>query len=458
MKAFVVVVVLAALTLLAQSQAAVNSSLKGLTFKAAYQGERLSDAFSSIFYAGGGVVLAGKRSNTAGHRIYRSTDHGRTWSTTPEPSGYSGKHVYFFDKNSNTGVILTGTGDTGSPVMLRSKDDGKTWSVVLTAAQAKSLAGTDAGAIFSPLWLQDSNHWIACLRNTASGKSHIIESKDDGSTWTSVDTTGLHAGCRRMILTSYGHILCAGVFADSGYNPGLYLSQNKGRSWVKVIDDIMAFAGMEELPKGIYLAGTMNYKSNIPNKIVKSKRSNNRVTVTLKESLSGISDGTCVGIASMSDSSMNVHQCAKISVINSKSFSYANSGADVAEHSESNAVFLPPDPCAIYRSTDAGASWEKVATLPVYSMMTYVREIRYLGNGLVYAFLAANENEWDDRALAVYRSTDSGKTWNLVQDEIYVGKYGRLNSVYQTALTDSNILVAATQPDSDIIIHEGSFS
>ena len=226
---------------------------------------------------------------------------------------------------------------------------------------------------------------------------------------------------------------------------------------MKMIDNIKAFAGMEELPGGVYLAGTMNSRS-VPTKIASVKRQNNRVYVTMKENLVGVKDGSCVGIASMSDSSMNVHPCAQIKLINSKSFSYANSGSDVKERSESSGVILPEDPCEIYRSTDVGASWKKVATVPAYSVMTYVREIRHLGNGLVYAFVAASENNWDNRALEVFRSADRGATWKRVAGDIYVGKYGRLNAVYQTALTGSNILVAATQPDSDIIIHEGPFN
>jgi len=443
--------------LVISSAAYENRSSNSLTFKTAYSGAKLSDAFSSIFYAGDGVVLAGKRSNTAGNRIFRSTDHGRSWSATAEPKGYSGKHVYFFGMNNESKIIITGTGDTGDPCLMRSKDMGKTWTVVLSGSEASKMAGCDPRAIFSPLWM-GGKRWIACLRTTTGGASHIIESNDDGVNWHSLKTTGLHAGCRRMVLTSLGHILCGGVFADSGHNPGLYLSQDKGYTWSKMVDNIMAFAGMAELPKGIYLAGTMNYLSNVPNAIAKAKRENNRVYVTMKENLVGVKDGSCVGIASMSDSSMNVHPCVKITLINSKSFSYPNSGPNVNEHSESKAVILPYDPCEMYRSKDAGASWKKVATLPGYSLMTYIREIRYLGNGLVYAFVAANENSWDDRALAVYRSTDYGETWKTVEEEIYVGKYGRLNSVYQTALTDTNILVAATQPDSDIIIHEGPFN
>jgi len=425
-----------------------------LTFTAAYTGGKLSDAFSSIFYAGDGVVLAGKRSNTKGNRIFRSTNHGRSWTTTPEPSGYSGAHVYFFDKNNDTGVIITGTGDTGSPCLLRSTDMGKTWTVVLSASAATSIAGRDPGAIFSPLSM-GNKRWIACFRNVLK-QSHIIESLDDGLSWHTLPTSGLKAGCRRMIRTSYGYVVCGGTFGDTVDDRALYISTNGGSAWTPVVKNWNAFAGLAELPGGVLLAGSVEVLS-MNTKISSVKRSGNRVYVTMKNKLSGIKTGSCVGFASMSDSSMNVHPCVQVTVTDSTHLHYANSGPDVSEHSESNAVILPENPCTIYRSTDRGSSWSKVGTLNGYSLITYVREIRYLGNGLVYAFVAASENEWDDRGLQVYRSTNSGASWSRVQEEIYVGKYGRLNSVYQTALTDKQILVAATQPDSDIIIHEGPF-
>ena len=247
------------------------------------------------------------------------------------------------------------------------------------------------------------------------------------------------------------------MFGDTDKDRALYLSQDKGYTWIPVVPNWYSFAGMADLPNGVYLAGSVNIVS-METKISSVKRVNNRVYVTMKKPLSGVKTGSCVGFASMSDSSMNVHPCTEVTVQDSTHLSYANSGPDVSEHSESKAVILPENPCTIYRSSDCGATWTQVATVTAYSLLTYVRDIRYLGNGLVYAFVAGSENEWDDRALEVYRSADMGKTWARVEDDIYVGKYGRLNSVYQTALTDTNILVAATQPDSDIIIHEGPFN
>jgi len=256
-----------------------------------------------------------------------------------------------------------------------------------------------------------------------------------------------------MILTSMGHILCAGCFNQSNSNRGLYLSQDKGTTWIQVIDNWDSFAGLAELQKGVYLAGSFHFASS-SSKISSVKRVNNRVYVTLDKVMDSVKR---FEIGSMSDPTMNIDSSVEVTYHNATTFSYPSVGPDVSERSENTGVILPESPCTIYRSQDAGASWNKVATVVAYSKLTYVREIRYLGNGLVYAFVAGNENSWADRALQVYRSQDYGVTWEHITQEIYVGKYGRLNSVYQTALTDTNTLVAATQPDSDIIIHVGPF-
>lgn len=59
------------------------------TLYAVYEGEEMSDAFSSIHYMGEGVVLAGKRSSTVNDRIFRSENYGLdgTWSSVGKITG-----------------------------------------------------------------------------------------------------------------------------------------------------------------------------------------------------------------------------------------------------------------------------------------------------------------------------------------------------------------------------------
>ncbi|GIQ89116.1 hypothetical protein KIPB_011514, partial [Kipferlia bialata] len=234
----------------------------------AYIGTQMSDAFSSIHYVGNGVAVAGKRSNTAGNRIFRSTQYGEpgTWSSVGEIDGYSGHHVYFFGSNGDT--VITGTGDTGNACLMRSDDAGATWTVILSASDLKSLSGnTDPGAVYSPLFV--GGRWIVCLRSAKPGK-HIIESFDDGLTWTTCATTGLTAGARRMIVASDGNIMYGGAFPDSGKKTAFFLSKDDGMSFSKSLEGETVFAGLEDLGEGRYLVGTYSYG---PHPVLSSYRS-----------------------------------------------------------------------------------------------------------------------------------------------------------------------------------------
>ncbi|GIQ90639.1 hypothetical protein KIPB_013506 [Kipferlia bialata] len=95
-----------------------------------------------------------------------------------------------------------------------------------------------------------------------------------------------------------------------------------------------------------------------------------------------------------------------------------------------------------------------VASPVAYSAISYVREITHIGDGVVLAYVAGNEDQWDDRALRYYQSLDWGVTWTPLANQ-FTSSYGPLNSVYEVAVVDKGdgeyALLGATQPDSDII-------
>jgi PKD repeat protein len=235
-----------------------------------YQGEEYTDAFSSVAYFGQGIVVAGKRSwndyppNIA---IYRSTDYGLTWYTVPNPAGITGRHVYYFGQHNSR--VFAGTGDEGSACLMRSDNYGATWSVVLTTADLKALAGPSSRvmAVFTPVYM-GGNRWLVNLRNDETGSSpsplctstsstctlYFLESLDDGNTWHAFYPTGIDTSARKMILTSDGTLLYAGFVQ----NHGLYVSRDGGYSFLKR-SDFLAFAGMADLGNGVYLAGTYAY-------------------------------------------------------------------------------------------------------------------------------------------------------------------------------------------------------
>ena len=106
-----------------------------------YQGAENTGAFSSIAYLGDGIVVAGKRrwnESAPNVAIYRSTDYGQSWNTVPNPSGLTGRHVYFFGQHGSR--VFAGTGDEGNVCLMRSDDHGASWSVVLTTAELRTLA------------------------------------------------------------------------------------------------------------------------------------------------------------------------------------------------------------------------------------------------------------------------------------------------------------------------------
>lgn len=257
----------------------------------------MSDAFSSIFHAGNGVVLAGKRTATPGNRIFRSTSNGEpgTWRSVGEIAGFSGAHTYWFGGHGAT--VITSTGDVGDPCVLRSTDRGATWRVVLTAAQVRVLSGgVDPGAVFSPLFV--GGRWIICLRSAVPGR-HLAESLDDGVTWRQMNATGLTAGARRMMLTRDGRVMLAGTFPDKGTKPGLFISSDGGATWAKRLDGEPVFAGMEDCGGGVLLVGTYNFGREPVR--TKTRERSGGVAIVTTATPHGLVNGSRTAIYAMAD-------------------------------------------------------------------------------------------------------------------------------------------------------------
>jgi hypothetical protein len=248
---------LAAVLIASPGSPAASDDFAGLV--SVYQGAQNTDAFSSVAYLGQGVVLAGKRSwnlFAPNISIYRSTDYGLIWTPVPNASGITGSHVYFFGQHESR--VFAGTGDTGNVCLMRSDNYGATWSVVLTTAQLRTLAGTsndtNVAAVFSPVYMGE-NRWLLNLRNDETAV-YFLESLDDGETWHAFHPTGIDTSARKMLLTSDGTLLYAGFIQ----NHGMYVSHDGGYSFAKA-SSFYAFAGMADLGDGTYLAGT--YDSSI---------------------------------------------------------------------------------------------------------------------------------------------------------------------------------------------------
>lgn len=123
---------------------------------------------------------------------------------------------------------------SGAPVLLVSKNRGKTWSF-----RSKVASSTKAGTRLTECslsYLGDTN-WMALIRNeTPPFHLYRTESRDDGQTWSCPVKTGL-CGHAPMILDPaffYGHLA---IYRDLGEpEPGVAigLSVDDGRVWERV--------------------------------------------------------------------------------------------------------------------------------------------------------------------------------------------------------------------------------
>jgi hypothetical protein len=218
--------------------------------EAAFQGPEASDAFSAIHYLGDGRIIAGKRSSYAANRFLLSEDEGETWQVLGCP-GSTGSHTYFFGQNGAT--LLAGTGDTGSACLMRSTDGGATWSVVLSAADLRSLVGsTDVKSVFSPVYLGE-DRWIVNLKSFDT-RNKVIMSSDDGVKWSVPSAQpgqAISSWARQMILTSDGVLLWPSSTTDR-----MYLSSDEGSSWSWVtVPGAFLFQPLCDAGDGVYFCG-----------------------------------------------------------------------------------------------------------------------------------------------------------------------------------------------------------
>jgi len=129
------------------------------------------NSINKILNIGNGIIIAG--SGNGGGKIYRSTDYGATWGTANDviPSGFVASLVY-----CGNGIVILG-GATLFGFIYRSTDYGQNFSLVLD--------GTTAG--FIDVWsLAYLGNDIVIAGLGAGGASDILRSADNGLTWTTV--------------------------------------------------------------------------------------------------------------------------------------------------------------------------------------------------------------------------------------------------------------------------------
>ncbi len=168
-----------------------------------------TDTVASVYETPTGTVLAG----TFTKGIYRSTDHGTTWSVTTGTAGYRINDMAYISGALWAGLELGG--------LYKSTDDGATWvrqtlpSPIPVTASVRKLATNLNGDFLASVYDVPSDEGYGIGRST-----------DGGASWG--PTSGLLEGNVTDIVTSptTGHMFSA----VKGSN-GLYKSTDNGVTW-----------------------------------------------------------------------------------------------------------------------------------------------------------------------------------------------------------------------------------
>lgn len=199
-----------------------------------------SDA--NVLYVGTGEHAVRGQSSTYGDGVYRSTDQGRTWSNVGLAATRQIAQVRIHPRDPDI-VYVAAQGDrwkgTAERGIYRSKDGGKSWTLVLKGENATSGASdlsmdaTNPRILYAAFW--DAQRFPWQVRSGGPG-SGIWKSLDGGDTWKRL-TEGLP-----KLMGKIG-VALSPANADRVYaiveaeNGGLFRSEDAGATWRRMSDD-----------------------------------------------------------------------------------------------------------------------------------------------------------------------------------------------------------------------------
>lgn len=194
-----------------------------------------------------GTVPDVGRMHHLGTLIVSSRDNGHTWS---EPHEISTQGMPFRDTEGPTdapiempdgslvmgviGYALHGDAKNTGSVLLRSADQGKTWTYVSTIASDPD--GKQGGFVEPGIVRTKSGRIIAGLRNAGADYAiYVAHSDDDGKTWTPVRKTPMHGHPVDLIQLADGRVMATyGVRPPIHARPGgirACFSRDNGETW-----------------------------------------------------------------------------------------------------------------------------------------------------------------------------------------------------------------------------------
>ena len=157
----------------------------------------------SLLVLNSGDILAGTETGS----IYRSTDHGNTWTQDSARLPYNYRGSIQAMAQTKTGYIYVGTKTPGIYV---SSDGGNTWrrkdsTSTLVVTDILSICVDSSGNVYS------------------GSSSGVWRSTDNGSTWTALGPN-ISANVYCLVANKAGNIM-------AGTNFGIYVSSDSGNTW-----------------------------------------------------------------------------------------------------------------------------------------------------------------------------------------------------------------------------------
>ncbi len=343
--------------------------------------------------------------------VYASTDSGTTWIKKSNGLADSVVMAILADE----GYLFAGTDGGG---IYRSTDNGNSWqssSVGLGAGDAQRVYGlASAGGVI-----------------VAGTRAGAYRSTDHGSTW-SVAASGLSS----KDIASLG--TCGTAFLAGTYGAGVYRSTDGGNNWQWsstgwVSGNVRAFSTVGDVVFGGSYGDSVVYKSTDGG----IQWSPSKTGVASKSIVGLAVDGTTLLAGSSTGIEVSTNAGASWAtapgLASTTVFSFARFG---------NRMFAGTNGDGVFASSDQGASWfdangnlPNVGWLPVYSAVAdsdYLTIGTILGmyrssdsgttwepasNGMTdsvaYALCSANGTLFAGTATLMYRSTDHGTSWHV---------------------------------------------
>jgi photosystem II stability/assembly factor-like uncharacterized protein len=202
----------------------------------------VADSDPNVIYVGTGEACI--RGNISyGDGMYKTLDAGKTWSNVGLKDSRHIGAIIVHPSNPDV-VFVAALGHSYGPNdergIFRTRDGGKTWEKVLyvndrTGAIDVVFDPQNPHVLFAAMWAGYRTPWSL---NSGGEQSGLYRSSDDGTTWKRLTGNGLPAGPLGRIAVSVSgsdsNIVYALIEANKG---GLFRSEDGGDHWSLVNDD-----------------------------------------------------------------------------------------------------------------------------------------------------------------------------------------------------------------------------